>query len=222
MNGSGQKCHTRNQVTAEDCKPYPYLSFRKGVWREIVRYVANDIGPVESLVELGPGFCDFVNQYPARRKICFELDPAMRKWAGRDVEIRTKSALALAELGEQTVDCLFASNFLEHFDGEELGILMPQIHMVLKEGGRLVLLQPNYRLCGEHYFDDKTHLTIFSDENMAGFLERFGFRVVKLLPGLLPFSMNSRFPKWPLLVRIYLALPFKLKAAQMYVVAEKE
>ena len=112
MNGSGQECHTKNQVSAEDCTPYPYLSFRKGVWREIVRYVANDIGPVESLVELGPGFCDFVNQYPARRKICFELDPTMRKWAGGDVEMRTKSALALEELGEQTVDCLFASNFL--------------------------------------------------------------------------------------------------------------
>ena len=222
MNGASRECHTDNQVAVEDCMQYPYLSFRKGIWREIVRYIAKDIGPVESLVELGPGYCDFINQYPARRKICFELNPTMKKWAGEDVEMRTKSALALGELGEQTVDCLFTSNFLEHFDGKELDALMPQIHMVLKKGGRLVLIQPNYRLCAEHYFDDKTHLTIFSDENMAGFLKKFGFNIIKILPGLLPFSMNSQLPKWPLLVRIYLALPFKPGAAQMYVVAEKE
>lgn len=222
MNDSGKGCHSGGQAEAEGCKAYPYLSFRKGVWREIVRYVQRDIGPVECLVELGPGFCDFINQYPARRKICFELNPAMNEWAGDAVDMRLKSALALRELGEESADCLFASNFLEHLDEKDLGALMPQIRSVLKKGGRLVLIQPNYRLCGERYFEDVTHKTVFSDENIAGFLKESGFRVVKTVPGLLPFSMNSRLPKWPLLIRLYLSLPLKPRAAQMYVVAEKE
>ena len=222
MNDSGNGCQRGGQAGSEGCKTYPYLSFRKGVWREIVRYVRRDIGPVESMVELGPGFCDFINQYPAQRKICFELNPGMKEWAGDAVDMRLKSVLSLQEIGEQSTDFLFASNFLEHLDDKDLGTLMPQIRSVLKKGGRLALIQPNYRLCAERYFEDVTHKTVFSDENIAGFLAESGFRMVKLVPGLLPFTMNSRLPKWPLLIRIYLSLPFKPMAAQMYVVAEKE
>ncbi len=35
----------------------------------------------------------------------------------------------------------------------------------------------------------------------------------------LPFSMRSRVPKWPWLVRLYLRLPFKPMAGQMLLVA---
>jgi len=86
----------------------------------------------------------------------------------------------------------------------------------------LILLQPNHRRCAEHYWDDPTHRTVFSDVNITPFLARHGFGVVKLIPGLLPFSMKSRLPKWPLLVRLYLWSPFKPLGAQMYVVARKE
>ena len=51
-------------------------------------------------------------------------------------------------------------------------------------------------------------------------LEGAGFRVVRKVPGLLPFSMKSRLPKWPFLIRAYLSSPWKPLAAQMYFVAE--
>ena len=33
--------------------------------RAIAEFVARDVGPVDSVVELGAGYCDFINQYPA-------------------------------------------------------------------------------------------------------------------------------------------------------------
>jgi len=56
---------------------------------------------------------------------------------------------------------------------------------------------------------------------VATIVEPHGFRMVKVVPGLLPLTMNSRTPKWPLLVRLYLSLPVRPLAAQMYVVAER-
>jgi hypothetical protein len=76
------------------------------------------------------------------------------------------------------------------------------------------------RPCAAHYFDDPTHVTVFDDANMTGWLARFGLRVVHLEPGLLPFSMNSRLPKSELLTALYLRSPLRPLAAQMYVVAE--
>ena len=47
-------------------------------------------------------------------------------------------------------------------------------------GGRLVLIQPNHRLCAEHYFDDPTHRTIFDDRNIGPRLaaQRAGLRAI--------------------------------------------
>jgi len=84
-----------------------------------------------------------------------------------------------------------------------------------------VLIQPNYRLCAENYFDDPTHLTVFDDSNIREWVARSGLRVTEVVAGLLPFSMNGRLPKSGILTRLYLMSPWKPLAAQMYIVAEK-
>ena len=93
---------------------------------------------------------------------------------------------------------------------------------VLAPGGRLVLIQPNHRLCAESYFDDPTHRTIFDDQNIGEWIVRSGLRLAEIKPGLLPFSMNGRLPKSGILTRLYLMSPWKPLAAQMYVVAEAD
>ncbi len=199
---------------------YPELPGRRAVWGAIARFVARDACDIDTLVELGPGYCDFLNQFPAKRKLGFDLNPEMKRFAAPGVGLRIESAMALRGIAQGSVDLLFASNFLEHLDAEELDELLPAIRRALSARGRLILIQPNHRLCAEHYFDDPTHRTIFDDANIGEWLARHGLRVVKLVPGLLPFSMNSRLPKWGWLTRLYLSLPFRPLAAQMYVVAE--
>jgi len=200
---------------------YPFLCFRQGVWREIVRYVRRDVGPVNSLIELGSGYGDFINQFPARHRLAFDLNRKMGEFLVPDVKFYDRSAEDIGRLPKSSADMVFASNFLEHLDDRRLERLMPLVRQVLVPGGRLVLLQPNYRLCADRYFEDETHVSIFSDETIGPFLSWHGFEVVKLVPGLLPFSMKSRLPKWPFLVRLYLMSPFKPLAAQMYVVAKR-
>lgn len=200
---------------------YPFRRGRGAVWRAIARWVARDVERVGTLVELGAGYCDFVNQFPARRKIAFDLDPEMKRWTAPGVELRIESALELPGLSDRSVDLVFASNFLEHLSEAELDVLLPRIRAVLAERGRLILLQPNHRLCAERYFDDPTHQTIFDDVSIAELLGGYGLRVVRVEPGLLPFSMDSRLPKSGLLTRLYLRSPIRPLAAQMYVVAER-
>jgi SAM-dependent methyltransferase len=200
---------------------YPFLEERQGVWREIARYVARDAPGAGAVLELGAGYCDFINQFPARRKIAFDLNPEMKRHAASDVELHIADCTELPGIAAASIDLVFASNFLEHFAAPELGLLLAAVARVLRPGGRLVLIQPNYLRCRNHYFDDPTHRTIFHHLNVAAALEPHGLRVRKIEPGLLPFSMKSRLPKWPLLVRLYLNLPVRPMAAQMYVVAER-
>jgi len=199
---------------------YPYLDERAHVWGEIARYVRRDAPAADSVVELGPGYCDFINAFPASRKVAFDLNPQMRAHAADDVDLRIQDAGHLTDLEAGSVDLVFASNFLEHLAEPEVSQLLGNVRHVLSQRGRLVLLQPNHRRCAEHYFDDPTHQTIFDDRNIVDWLSRHGLRVRRIVPGLLPFSMKSRLPKWPILVRLYLNSPLRPLAAQMYVVAE--
>lgn len=200
---------------------YPYLEFRKNIWKEIVRYVQKDIGKINTLIDLGAGFCDFINLFPSEKKIGYELNPEMLQYVSKTVELRIEDSVELKGIEDCSVDLVFASNFMEHLNKTSHNLLLPRIRQILKSKGRLVLIQPNYNLCQKHYFDDKTHQTIFSDKNIGGFLENYGFSVKKLVPGFLPFSMKSRLPKWSVLVRLYLVSPIKPFAGQMYVVAER-
>jgi dolichol-phosphate mannosyltransferase len=199
---------------------YPYLRERAHVWREIARYVHRDAPDAKTAVELGPGYCDFINAFPAERKIAFDLNSEMCDYANAEVDLRIQDASHLGDLSPGSVDLIFASNFLEHLDESEVIRLLSAARKALSAQGRLILLQPNYRRCADHYFDDPTHKTLFDDQNIGPWLARCGLRTRRIVPGLLPFSMKSRLPKWPSLVRLYLNSPFRPMAAQMYIVAE--
>jgi len=200
---------------------YPWLSGRAGIWREIARYVLKDAPNAETVVELGAGYCDFINQVEARTRVAFDLNPEMSAFAAPGVDLRVGDCRGLSGVADGSVDVVFASNFLEHFVVAEAAGLLRDIRRVLRPAGRLLLLQPNYLRSPEHYWDDPTHRTAFHHRNLPKLIEANGFRVLRMVPGLLPFSMKSRLPKIPVLVRWYLHSPIRPLAAQMYAVAER-
>lgn len=200
---------------------YPWLDGRAGIWREIARYVLKDAPHARTVVELGAGYCDFINNVPAPARFAFDLNPDMARFAGPGVKLRVGDCQGLPGIADGSVDLLFASNFLEHFTVEEAAALLGDAHRVLRPGGRIALIQPNHLRCPGHYWDDPTHKTAFDHRNLPELLTRTGFRMLRMVPGLLPFSMKSRLPKIPLLVRWYLRSPIRPLAAQMYAVAER-
>ncbi len=92
---------------------------------------------------------------------------------------------------------------------------------MLMPGGRLICVQPNYRLEPRRYFDDYTHQQIYTDTSFGDFVGANGFRVVHREARFTPFTMKSRIPTAGCLVRLYLALPYRPLAGQFLIVAEK-
>jgi SAM-dependent methyltransferase len=201
---------------------YPWLSGRAGVWREIARYVLRDAPSASTVLELGAGYCDFINNVDARVRIAFDVNPEMSRFAAPGVDLRIGDCRGLPGVADGSVDLVFASNFLEHFALDDAAGLVRDCWRVLRRHGRIALLQPNFLRNPTHYWDDPTHKTALHHENLPGVLTQNGFRMVRMVPGLLPFSMKSRLPKIPFLVRCYLHSPVRPLAAQMYAVAERD
>ena len=71
-----------------------------------------------------------------------------------------------------------------------------------------MILNPNIRLSTADYWDYFDHLTPVSDRSVAEGLELAGFKIEKIIPGLVPNTIKDRLPKSPFMVKLYLHLPF--------------
>ena len=196
---------------------------REVVWREIIRYLhARGIVPrAGTVLELGAGYCHFINNVEAREKIALDTSAIARTHAAKNVRVLTQRCDEPLPLADQSVDVVFASNLFEHLSRPELEAASRQIRRVLKHGGRLVILQPNYKYCARHYFDDYTHVSVFTHVSLVDFLQSQGFTPVRVEPRFMPFSMKSRLPALPWAIRLYVSLPVRPFAAQMLLALER-
>lgn len=195
---------------------------REAVWHHLVPYILRHVPAPESVLELGAGYCSFINRVTAPRRVAIDMSPATVEYAAPNVEVVTADAVhALTRQGTSQFDMIFASNFLEHFDWPMLERLIVEMRRVMRPGGRLGLVQPNFRLNPHRYFDDYTHRTIFTDVSLTDWLSSAGFNVVHIEPRFMPLTVKSRAGGLHGLVPLYLRLPWRPFAGQMFVVAER-
>ena len=201
----------------------PDLHFRQQMWRVLCRDFFQRFVPRDSLVvEVGAGYCEFINHIRARRKIAVDLNPDTRLYAAPDVETIATSSTDLSAIADSSVDVAFASNFFEHLERDAIVRTMQEVARVLRPGGRFLILQPNYRYCHRDYWMFFDHVTALDHRSLTEALETNGFVVRHMVVRFLPFTMKSRLPKSLMLVRAYLRLPifWRVFGQQTFAVAE--
>ncbi|MCU1580504.1 MAG: Methyltransferase type 11 [Rhodoglobus sp.] len=172
-----------------------------------------------TILELGAGWCDFINNVTAPRRIAVDLWPGIIEAAAEGVEAHVGPAEDLDFLSDGTVDAVFASNLVEHLTHEQFDAILSESRRVLRPGGKVVFVQPNYRLAYKRYFDDFTHVSMWSEVSLSDFLSSRGWIIERAQARFMPFSVKSRLPVSRFLIRCYLASPLKPMAGQMLVVA---
>lgn len=170
-------------------------------------------------IELGAGYCDFINSIKCSRRIAVDVWPGFVDFAGEGVETLNQPAWDLSQVPNGAVDYVFASNLLEHLTLGQAGRVVDECFRVLKPGGMLQLMQPNFRACGPRYFDDYTHVTIWTDVSLNDFVRARGFSDCRMVGRFMPFSLKGSLPVVPFLIRAYLRSPIKPRAGQMLLTA---
>lgn len=200
---------------------FTYDPRREAVWRPICRYLQRWVREDGDLLELGAGYGEFSRHIRAARKWALDLNPALARHWGDSITPVIQSALEPLPIPDASVRTVFASNFFEHFTLDEGALILAEACRVLRSGGRLIVVQPNFRLEPRRYFDDYTHKTVFTDNGFSDFLRANGWNIVHSEPRFMPFTMKSKLPTAEWLVRLYLSLPVRPLAGQFLVVAER-
>ncbi|MGL5865508.1 MAG: class I SAM-dependent methyltransferase [Dermatophilaceae bacterium] len=196
-----------------------YHASRGAIWRHLCRYFARWVGPDDDVLELGAGWCDFANNIVAGRVTAMDIDPTVEHAAASHVVPVIGDCTDLARFVDNSFDVIFASNLLEHLERADATRLLAGARRVLRPGGRLVLMQPNFRLSPGRYFDDYTHVAIYTDQSLSDYLSAEGWTVGTVRARFLPLTVKSRASRFTFLVPWYLRSPIKPLAGQMLVVA---
>jgi SAM-dependent methyltransferase len=197
---------------------------RRIVWSAVAHHLAAYVPPQAAVLEIGAGYCDWINHVRAARRVAVDIWPELPAFAAAGVEpVVLDVSTDLQSLGASSFDVVLASNLLEHFQPAVAESVVAGVACVLRRGGCFVVVQPNFRYAWRQYFDDYTHRSIFTDVSLPALLRAHGFRIVEVRPKFLPYSMRgARVPITSFLVRAYLRSPVKPMAGQMLVVAVRD
>jgi SAM-dependent methyltransferase len=205
--------------------PEAGLAQKNEIWKVLCagffqRYVA----PSDTVVDIGAGYCEFINNIRASRKIAVDLNPDMRRFAAPGVEVINAPCTEIAQIAASSVDAVFMSNFLEHLPTKQLVLdTLREALRILRVGGRIIILQPNIRFLPGEYWDFFDHHTPLSDRSLVEALRLVGFLPTVVYPRFLPYTTRSRLPKAAFLVRLYLRFPpaWRVLGKQALIVATR-
>ncbi|MCC3427483.1 MAG: methyltransferase [Microcoleus sp. PH2017_01_SCD_O_A] len=202
------------------------MQAKVALWKVLIDEFLQDYVPPESAVlDIGGGYCEFINQIRAGEKCLIDLNPDSKLFADADVKVLNIDVLNLdnyTSFNEQ-FDRIFISNFFEHLRSkEELIQIISFCFEALKPEGSLLVIQPNFKYSFKEYYDFIDHQLPITHLSLQELLQTVGFEIDLIIPRFLPFSTKGR-PASPLMLKIYLKLPFlwRFLGGQMFVKASK-
>ena len=128
--------------------------------------------------EPGPGRGEFLQQFHNHKMQTFGMDYC--SFTGeRDFEFKSEIKIHDAEnipypYPENYFDIIYSKSFIEHFYYTDR--VMGELYRILKPGGIIITLTPNWTYMYKVFYDSCTHRTAFTKKSIKDLHEISGFR----------------------------------------------
>ncbi|MFP3041968.1 hypothetical protein LQZ19_09115 [Treponema primitia] len=199
---------------------------KQKIWDVLCKHFFQRFIPEESCVlDIAAGNCEFINYIKAHEKIAFDRNSDIYRYADQDVRAINDNFFNMGKYIKKNIDIIFASNLLEHLDSKEQVLAAIKLcYDYLVYGGKLLILQPNIKYVKGAYWDFIDHKIPLTEKSLIEAGQLCGFSVSYVIARFLPYTTKSRMPQHPLLVFLYLKIPFirLLLGQQSFVVLEKQ
>jgi len=199
--------------------------YRRRVWEVLAGFFSRWIPQQGAVLDLGCGWCEFINAVKSPRKYAMDMNPDSRRHAGADVTVLEQDCSEEWKVEEGSLDAVFTSNFFEHLPStSQLRQTILQTHRALKPGGQLIALGPNIKYLAGEYWDFLDHHLALTELSLSELLVNTGFEIRVCRGRFLPYTMMSgvQYPIW--MLRAYLSMPFAWQffGKQFLIIAEKK
>lgn len=182
--------------------------YRTQVWRVLAPFFGQWFPSTGTVLDLGAGYCEFINNAAASVKYAMDLNPVVHTQAAGDVTVLQQDCSAPWPLPERELDAVFTSNFLEHLpDKAAVSAVLSNAYRSLKPGGRFIAMGPNIKYLPGAYWDFFDHYVELTELSLSEALTNCHFEIERRVDRFLPYTMSygRQYPMWVL--RVYLAIP---------------
>ncbi len=201
-------------------------AYRTRVWDVLIRgkFQAR-VQPGETVLDLGCGYGEFINQIRCGKKYGMDLNPDSRKNLAPEVELIEQDCSQRWPFPDGALDTIFTSNFFEHLPGKAaLKATLDEAHRCLRPGGQLIAIGPNIKFLPGKYWDFWDHHLPLTEASLSEGLTTCGFTIRECVDRFLPYTMVNACEVPPFLIAAYLRFPlaWKILGRQFLVTAVKK
>lgn len=198
--------------------------YRTALWRVLCKYFARWIPQDATVLDLGCGYCEFMNNVSAGRKLAMDLNPDARQFAQPTVQVLLQDCSLGWNLTHDGLDVVFSSNFFEHLPSKAaLENTLREAYSALKPGARLIAIGPNAKYLAGAYWDFFDHYIPLTHLSLVEVLRKVGFEMDFVQDRFLPYTMSrgQEPPIWTVTLYLKLPLAWRFLGRQFLVVARK-
>ena len=199
--------------------------YRKRVWEALAPFFSRWISAEGAVLDLGCGWCEFINALACRRKFAMDLNPDAERHVLPGITLLQQDCSEAWQLDKESLDVVFTSNFFEHLPSKSaLEKTLLEAQRTLKAGGRLIAMGPNIKYLPGTYWDFIDHHLPLTELSILELMNKCGFDAELCMARFLPYTMSNgrQYPIW--MLRLYLAVPFlwRFWGKQFLVVGRKK
>ena len=191
-------------------------------WTIITKWIERQLGNPKCVLDPAAGLGEFIVSSSAPERWACDLLDQRKSWP---TGVTTRFGdIYNVDLPENHFDLIFVSNFLEHLaTPDDVYKYLTKIQKSLKPVGKLAIMGPNFRFSANEYYDFADHLLPLSDRTIEEHLAAVDMKCERIVPRFLPLAFRSQRFSHPLLVKLYLAVPFfwRFYGKQFFIVATR-
>jgi SAM-dependent methyltransferase len=200
-------------------------AYRDRVWKILTAdFFSRWIKPSDTILDLGCGYGEFINNANAAKKYGMDLNPSTRNQLRDNIEFIEQDCSLPWPIPPDSLDVVFTSNFFEHLPTKHvLQLTIQEAIRCLKPNGRLIALGPNIKYLEGEYWDFFDHYLPLTEMSLAELFSLSGFRVEQSVGRFLPYTMSLGYQPALWKVRLFLKIPmlWRLFGRQFLVIGQK-
>ena len=170
-------------------------AYRKRLWAVLIREKFQAlVKPGDTVLDLGCGYGEFINQIRCGKKYGMDLNPDSRDNLASDVTLIEQDCSVRWPFPDGKLDTVFTSNFFEHLPVKAaLKATLDEAHRCLKPGGQIIAMGPNIKYLPDSYWDFWDHHLPLTEASLSEGPTNCGFTIRECVARFLPYTMvNAR------------------------------